>query len=292
MRLSFRRVLRFRLSTLLCLFVCFGLGFGWWKDHAKQEERIREAELIREMMRDAARSAPRQLGANGDGFEKFNQLLLYHISDAAGGLLALYDVGKETPISTLAQRLEETDVKVRLATVYRLGQRADASPLLQKALNDADPDVRMVALCALSDRSPATSIPAARAEMQKTVSPQAVFAAYAAFLGEPPERQLEPLHRLVELIEQGDVKTRRWAITALIELDAKDADASLPALIERTSDPDASIRRLALLAIGELADPASARHLMLRAYQAAEDDETRIAAASALSRLEVRASKE
>src|SRR5438132_11634604 len=51
----------------------------------------------------------------------------------------------------------------------------------------------------------------------------------------------------------------------------------------------AVIAQLALLAIGELADPTSARHLMLRAYQAAEDDKTRLAAASALSRLEVRA---
>ncbi len=302
MPLSLRRVLRFRLSTLLCLFVCFGLGFGWWKDHTKQDERLREAELIHEMMLRAGRSGPHGVFQSRAEFEHIHGLLFSHIRRAAGEVPL--ESGKP-PVATLAQFLDEKDVKVRLATVYRHRHWAEPVQLLQKALDDVDADVRMLAICGLlfdRDRDASTTaraITAARAEMQKTVSPQAVYAAYlaAVFAGcveEPGERPLEPIRRLVELLEQGDVKTRYWAITALLLVEgAMDADIVLPVLIESASDPDWAVRRLAVQAIGELADPQSARRefarrVLLQAYQAAEDDEIRTAAAGALSRLEVR----
>ncbi len=187
----------------------------------------------------------------------------------------------EPDLEGLIAALRSPDERLRVRAVDELGrlgpQAAPAVPALVRAIADPEPAVRRKAVEALGRLRP---------DPEVTVGP------FVRLMEDSePSVRLRALDALAEYGEAavpalvGLLETDRaayWACLVLNEI-GPDAEAAVPALAERVSDPRAEVRREAILALAEIGEAAAPAVDAITAAMADEVD--RIPATYALGRI-------
>ncbi len=179
-------------------------------------------------------------------------LIVLTLTGLAGCYLDSPPPSLDQVVARIITLLKDQDPAVRRMAAEVLGKigQSEGSPALVEALTDPNPLVREASTWALSrvaaDDAEVGLLLAARLDD----SSEAVKQVAALSLG---EFQSTPalVERLVTLLQNADVRTRRAVVLALTSIEAP---AAYPALVGALRDEDSIVRQGAAAALGELGD--------------------------------------
>ena len=224
-----RRLLRFRLQTLLAAVLVVSLLLSWWIDHGKLSSRI---ELLKQEIQLLQRQIPRSSGpgwgfagpppqnqyASGEEFldalrnaQQTNDFML-----TTGGFTDTPMADEVVP--NLIDLLDDPDEDIRSRAIQVLGWIGrcgdQAAPKMISLLDDESWLIRVQAMFALEQFGEAgqTAIPALRAQM---MDDDCISAANAAMALNRMDPSVDIGPRLIELLKSRHMETRHQAVQSL-----------------------------------------------------------------------------
>jgi len=194
---------------------------------------------------------------------------------------SLGKIARKEAVQALVEALRDPDAGVRRTAAWALGMigedavGSDRSPLVS-LLFDHDPGVREAAAMALGLTGDThAGIELLLERLQEPATPADVKRLAAASLGGMEARTAVPV--LMKLLADRDARVRRWAVAALGEI--ADPETVVPLSKVLTNDPDPGVRIEAAFRLGKFGGEA-ARPAFTAALKDANADVRRLANAA------------